>query len=100
MAIPPIPPVGGPSGVGASAAAQGPAKAQPGFEAALQRGLQEVSSLEQQADTVAADVASGGSSQVHDLMIATSKSEVAMDVLLAVRNRAVEAYQEIMRLPV
>jgi flagellar hook-basal body complex protein FliE len=33
-------------------------------------------------------------------MVATSKSQVSMDLLLAVRNRAVEAYQEIMRLPV
>jgi flagellar hook-basal body complex protein FliE len=98
MTIPPIPPVGDLSAVGASVAAQRPADK--GFAAAFQRGLAEVSAMEHRADAVAMDVATGGESQVHDLMVATSQSQISMDLLLAVRNRAVEAYQEIMRLPV
>lgn len=95
--IPPIPPVGSMQGPQAAGAAQG-AEAT-GFADAFAAGLAGVSEAEHAADAVAADVATGGSSQIHDLMAATSKSQVSTDLLLAVRNRAVEAYQEIMRLP-
>lgn len=98
MTIPPIPPIGDPSAVGAAAAARQPAE--PGFADALRRGLEEVSALEHRADAVATNLAAGGDATVADLMIATSQSQVATDLLLAVRDRAVAAYQEIMRLPI
>lgn len=98
MSIPPILPIGHPSAIGAAAAAQRPAE--PGFADALRRGLEEVSALENRADAVAMDLATGGDATVADLMMATSQSQIAMDLLLAVRDRAVTAYQEIMRLPI
>ena len=91
--IPAIPPAGS---VGAARPA---APAAPGFGDALSQGLQQVSQLEHQADAVTRDIASGGPSQIHDLMIATTKASVGVDMLVQVRNRAVEAYQEIMRMP-
>lgn len=97
-AIPPIPPVGSMSSPQAAAAGQVPPA--PGFAEALSAGLTEVSNAEHAADAVAMDMAAGGPSEVHDLMVATSKSQISTDLLLAVRNRAVDAYQEIMRLPV
>jgi flagellar hook-basal body complex protein FliE len=95
VAIPPIPPIG-------SVAATAPASpaAAPGFGAAMQRGLSEVSALEHAADHVTKNVATGGGAQIADLMAATTKASVGVDLLVAVRNRAVEAYQEIMRLQV
>lgn len=97
MVITPIPPIGTIAAPTASATVGAPAA---GFGDALSRGLQGVSALEQSADNVAQSIATGGGAQVHDLMIATTKSQVATDTLVAVRNRAVEAYQEIMRLQV
>lgn len=99
MSIPPIPPIGTMTQAQAATAARAP-EAAPGFAETLADGLAEASRAEQRADAVAMDVATGGPSQVHDLMVATSQSQVATDLVLAVRNRAVEAYQEIMRLPV
>lgn len=99
MSVPPIPPIGTMTQAQATSAAQA-AEAAPGFAETLADGLAEASRAEQRADAVATDIASGGPSQVHDLMVATSQSQVATDLVLAVRNRAVEAYQEIMRLPV
>jgi len=81
--------------------AMSPAQSAPtGFGDALAKGLQQVSSLEQQADTVAQTMATGGPAQIADLMAATTKSQLAVDLLVQTRNRAVEAYQEIMRMPV
>lgn len=71
-----------------------------GFGEALNRSLQSVSQLEHQADSTAASFATGGATAVHEVMTATTKSRLAVDAMVAVRNRAVEAYQEIMRMQV
>lgn len=97
MAIAAIPPVGALPAAGAPAAG---APAAPGFADALRNGLEGVSRLEHAADAVTQSVATGGPAQVHDLMIATTKASLGVDLLTQVRNRALEAYQEIMRLPV
>jgi flagellar hook-basal body complex protein FliE len=71
-----------------------------GFGDALNKSLEGVSQLEQQADKAATSFATGETTGVHEVMAATTKSKLAVDALVAVRNRAVEAYQEIMRLQV
>lgn len=84
-------------GVGAQAAAG----AQPpmgDFAAAVARGVEQVSDAEKAADAVAVDMATGGESGVHDLMAATTQAGLSVDLLTQVRNRAVQSYQEIMRL--
>lgn len=95
-----IPPIGA---IGAPAAATPPAAtapAAPDFGDAMARGVQQVSDAEKAADAAALDVATGGSTDLHQLMAATSKASLSVDLLVQVRNRAVEAYQEIMRIQV
>jgi flagellar hook-basal body complex protein FliE len=99
MVIPPI----GSVGAGAPVAGAGaPKPAAPGadFGEAMARGVQQVSDAEKAADAAALDVATGGPTGIHDLMAATSKASLSVDLLVQVRNRAVEAYQEIMRIQV
>ena len=99
MAIGAIPSVGA---VSAPQAAR-PVQTQPsgaGFGDALTKSLESVSQLEHQADKAATSFATGENTAVHEVMAATTKSKLAVDALVAVRNRAVEAYQEIMRLQV
>lgn len=62
--------------------------------------LQAVSNGERSADLMAQDVAAGGETPVHELMIATTKAQLGVETLVQVRNKAVEAYQEIMRMQV
>jgi flagellar hook-basal body complex protein FliE len=95
VVIPPVPPLGAAGAVTRPAAA--PAA---GFGDALKAGLQEVSNLEHSADALSQSLASGGPTQIQDVMIATTKASLGVDVLTQVRNRAVEAYQEIMRMQV
>lgn len=99
--------VSGISGLGAAGAAgvgraYTPPTAGPdgGFGDALQRGLQAVSDLEHDADGVAASLATGGPATVEQLMVSTTKAQLGIEMLALVRDRAVEAYQEIMRMPV
>ena len=68
------------------------------FGRALGATLQNVSNLEHTVDAMVEDVATGGETKVHDVMIATSEAALAVDLLVQVRDRALEAYQEIMRL--
>ncbi len=97
MSVPPI----GVGGIGplAGVGAAAPSRPAAGFGDALVRGLEQVSASEQRVDTLATDMAAGGPTQVTDLMVATTESQLAVDLLVQVRNRAVEAYQEVMRLP-
>jgi len=43
-------------------------------------------------------VSMGRSQNLHEMMIALNKAELSMRMLTQVRNKAVEAYQELMRM--
>lgn len=86
----PLPPLGGTTPTPQSPAA--------GFGEALGNTLQQVSNLEHHADALVEDVATGGSTKIHDVMVATSEASLAVDLMVHVRDRALEAYHEIMRL--
>ncbi len=70
-----------------------------GFTDAINRGLQQVSKNEREADEVIGKVALG-QAEIGDLMVATAKAQLSVDVLAQVRDRAIEAYQEIARMQV
>jgi len=94
-----IPPIGGVSPLPSmpAAATQG-SMPSAGFGDALINGLQQVSDFEHHADALIADVAVGGPTQIHEVMTATTQSALAVDMLVQVRDRAMEAYSEIMRM--
>ena len=91
--IPGLPPVGA---APVAPGVEGPAT--PGFGEALGRGLQQVSDLEHSADALIEDVATGGPTKIHEVMAATSQASLATDMLVQVRDRALESYHEIMRM--
>ena len=70
------------------------------FSAALRDAVQDVSRLQGSADQAIQNVQSGRTGQVHEAMIALEKADVAFRTMLQVRNRLIEAYQEVMRLQV
>ncbi len=83
-------PIGGAAGVNGTPA--------PGFTDALANGVQQVSDLENQADAMIQDLATGGDTKIHEVMIANTQSTLAVDMLVQVRDRGLQAYQEIMRM--
>lgn len=59
--------------------------------------INKVNDLQQNASSLAEQVASGNVEDVHKAMIAMEQASMAMDFTLQVRNKVLEAYQEIMR---
>jgi flagellar hook-basal body complex protein FliE len=85
-------------GVEALAPAQ-PAAKGGSFADALGAAIGRVDGLQVAADQQAADVASGGGN-LHETALALEKADVALRVATKVRNKLVEAYQEVMRMSV
>lgn len=57
--------------------------------------IDEVNRLQGDADLAAEDLVTGRRSDVEGVMIATQKADTAFRMLLAVRNRMMEAYEEV-----
>jgi flagellar hook-basal body complex protein FliE len=55
-----------------------------------------IDSLQQQASTAVEGLLKGTGVDVHDAMIATQKADMGFELALAVRNKAVAAYQQVM----
>jgi len=68
------------------------------FGAAMARGLQSVEAMEATADAKAVQAATGDLADVHDYVIAANQAKLATELTVAVRNKAVEAFSEIMRM--
>lgn len=70
------------------------------FGSVLEDSLAEVNRLQQQADRSITDLATGEKASVHDTMIAMEQASVSFQLMMQVRNKIVEAYQEILRMQV
>ena len=66
----------------------------------LSEQLGEVNDLQMQADTSINELATGKSEDVHATMIAMQKADVSFRLLMAVRNKLLDAYDEVMRMQV
>ncbi len=69
------------------------------FSDALGQALGSVERLQSGADRSAEQVALGGGN-LHETALAMEKADIAMRVAVKVRNKLVDAYQEIMRMGV
>ena len=72
----------------------------PSFADTLAQSLDKVNKLQKEADVAIQDFATGDTRNIHETMIAVSKADVAFRLTMQVRNKMVEAYQEVMRLQV
>ena len=70
------------------------------FGAMLTQGLEKLESLRETSSELAVQAATGDLQNVHDYMIASNEASVATELTVAVRNKAVEAFTEIMRMQV
>jgi flagellar hook-basal body complex protein FliE len=66
------------------------------FSDLLKDAVGEVSQLENQAQNTVAGLMTGAGVDIHQAMIATQKASMAFELALAVRNKAVQAYQQVM----
>lgn len=71
-----------------------------GFGASLTNAVEQLNSTQKSADNLAIQAATGDLEDVHDYTIAASQAALMTELTVAVRNKAVEAFTEIMRMPV
>ena len=68
------------------------------FGNVLQGYLQNVDNTVKQAEVLSTKLATGEIDNVHDVMIASEKAKLALELTVTIRDKAVEAYQEVMRM--
>jgi len=86
-----------PQGAAAAPSASGGGAA--GFTSALERLLQSVDTSAGAANTAVAEMVEG-TGDVHDAMIALQRAESTLQLTVQMRNKLMQAYQDIMRMPV
>ena len=62
--------------------------------------VSKVNEIQVQSDKAIQGLASGENKNLHEVMIAVEKSSISFQFMSQVRNKALEAYQEIMRMQV
>lgn len=62
--------------------------------------LENVDSTVKQASELSTQAAAGKVENIHDVMIASQKAKLALELTVNVRDKAVEAYQEMMRMQI
>lgn len=77
-----------------------PVKASSGvdFGQMLSTGIERLEGLHDRADNLAVQAATGDLTQIHDYTITATEAAVSTQLTTAVRNKALEAFQEIMRI--
>ena len=70
------------------------------FTDSIKKSLDSVQKLQQEADYDIQQAVSGEGKDISEVMITTLKAEISMQLTLQIRNKALEAYQEITRMPV
>ena len=89
-------PVKGPAGPG-PAAPGGPAEGERSFKEILQDSIASVNKLQQEADQVLEKFTQGEATE-DQVMIAFKKSQIAFETLMQMRNKLVDAFEEIQRM--
>jgi flagellar hook-basal body complex protein FliE len=83
----------------AQAGAAPAAEAGGGFAAALQQAAQQTVDTMHQADA-ASEAGIMGTASATDVVLAVARAELALQTTVAIRDRVVQAYQDVMRMPI
>ena len=70
------------------------------FQNTVKRLVREVNSLQHHSDEMVKRTMAGEITDIHEVMVAVEEATIALNLMLEIRNKALEAYQEMMRMPV
>ncbi|MBW3113875.1 flagellar hook-basal body complex protein FliE [Bacillus sp. MCCB 382] len=76
-----------------------PAVGSDNFSQLLKNSIDEVNKMQVQSDQLTEKLVRGENVDLHQVMIASQKASITLQTTMEVRNKVVEAYQEIMRMP-
>ena len=94
----PSPDVSGAASVGTPANVPGATGG--GFADILTGQIDQLNSVQGNADSLALQASTGDLQDAHDYMIASSEARLATDTVVTLKNSAIAAFTEIMRMPV
>jgi flagellar hook-basal body complex protein FliE len=77
-----------------------PYEAQQSFASFLKESINNVNDLQINSDKMTEKLVRGENVDLHQVMIASQKASVTMQATLEIRNKVIEAYQEVMRMQV
>ena len=66
----------------------------------IKDGIEEVNNVQKASEKKTTDLVTGKSKNIHETMITSAYAGLSFNMLVQVRNKALEAYQEVMRMPV
>ena len=84
----------------ASPASSGPTGPSADFGNMVLDGIERLEGVQDRADSLAVQAATGKLENIHDYTMAATEAQVTTQLTVAVRNKAVEAFNEIMRMPI
>lgn len=70
------------------------------FDAYLKEALGEVNNLQQKADQAIQQLVGGGKGDLQETMVALERADVSFRLMMQIRNKLLETYQEILRMQV
>ena len=70
------------------------------FSSILASSFDQLAATQVKADGLAAQAATGDLKDVHDYMIARNEASLATEMVVSMKNAAVSAFTEIMRMPI
>ena len=70
------------------------------FSTHLKTALGDVNNLQQKADQAIQQLVGEGKGDLQDTMVALEKADISFRLMMQIRNKVLEAYQEIMRMQV
>lgn len=68
------------------------------FVEEFKKTLEQVDSRQKEGDNALTNAADGGAEKIHETMIKVEEAAISMRLLLKVRSKALDAYQEVMRM--
>ena len=72
----------------------------PSFKDLLVNSISEVQRLQTEADQTIRELVSGEVTDVSEALVALEKADIAFNTMMQIRNKIIEAYQEVIRMPV
>ena len=70
------------------------------FSLVLKDAIGDINRLQVNADEAIANVQLDNTTGIHEAIVALEKADISFRAMMQVRNKIMEAYQEIMRMPV
>ncbi len=69
-----------------------------GFGATLKNAISQVNDLSNASDQQVGQLVQGDRQDIHNVMIAVEKADIAFQLMMQVRNKIVSAYQEVSKM--